>query len=259
MHNPQRVDDPGVTRPAPAAMLGHAAARRVAAAARPSSRSSVRSRVTIGTLRQLGSRSNSCHIHRSDGHGGRGSFVMAAGAHSGPWRGSGPWQTSRSISYHSHRRHANSNGNGSGKDFFSTYSTSTIGATIGTLPVHGHGATRPPHSSHSSHSRVRTLSSQAKPPPSDDKSGAPSSDDKSDGIGRSSPSSPPSPPPSSESPSSSLSLRDRIDPYTRLARMDKPIGTTLLLWPCAWSISLAAPLGESGLGVGRVGGGGGGR
>lgn len=35
-----------------------------------------------------------------------------------------------------------------------------------------------------------------------------------------------------------------VDPYIRLMRMDKPIGTTLLLWPCVWSISLAAPLGE---------------
>ncbi|CAD6886626.1 unnamed protein product [Tilletia laevis] len=32
----------------------------------------------------------------------------------------------------------------------------------------------------------------------------------------------------------------RLDPYLRLARMDKPIGTLLLLWPCAWSITLAA-------------------
>jgi len=31
-----------------------------------------------------------------------------------------------------------------------------------------------------------------------------------------------------------------IDPYLRLARLDKPIGTVLLLWPCAWSITLAA-------------------
>jgi 4-hydroxybenzoate polyprenyltransferase len=31
-----------------------------------------------------------------------------------------------------------------------------------------------------------------------------------------------------------------IQPYTRLARMDKPIGTWLLLWPCFWSTALAA-------------------
>ncbi len=30
-------------------------------------------------------------------------------------------------------------------------------------------------------------------------------------------------------------------PYLRLARADRPIGTWLLLWPCWWSLSLAAP------------------
>ena len=30
-------------------------------------------------------------------------------------------------------------------------------------------------------------------------------------------------------------------PYLRLARADRPIGTWLLLWPCWWSIALAAP------------------
>lgn len=29
-------------------------------------------------------------------------------------------------------------------------------------------------------------------------------------------------------------------PYARLARMDKPIGTALLLWPCFWSTAIAA-------------------
>eukprot|EP00934_Nitzschia_sp_Nitz4_P006098 Nitzschia sp. Nitz4//scaffold105_size73764//16891//17964//NITZ4_005671-RA/size73764-processed-gene-0.72-mRNA-1//1//CDS//3329532432//6088//frame0 len=29
-------------------------------------------------------------------------------------------------------------------------------------------------------------------------------------------------------------------PYARLARMDKPIGTWLLLWPCGWSTAIAA-------------------
>lgn len=29
-------------------------------------------------------------------------------------------------------------------------------------------------------------------------------------------------------------------PYAHLARVDKPIGTFLLLWPCAWSTALAA-------------------
>ena len=31
-----------------------------------------------------------------------------------------------------------------------------------------------------------------------------------------------------------------VQPYARLARMDKPIGTFLLLWPCWWSTALAA-------------------
>ncbi len=30
-------------------------------------------------------------------------------------------------------------------------------------------------------------------------------------------------------------------PYLRLMRADRPIGTWLLFWPCAWSITLAAP------------------
>ena len=29
-------------------------------------------------------------------------------------------------------------------------------------------------------------------------------------------------------------------PYLRLARLDRPIGTWLLLWPCWWSLALAA-------------------
>ncbi|MCG8690960.1 MAG: 4-hydroxybenzoate octaprenyltransferase [Minwuiales bacterium] len=32
-------------------------------------------------------------------------------------------------------------------------------------------------------------------------------------------------------------------PYFKLARLDRPIGTWLLLWPCWWSIALAAPAG----------------
>lgn len=35
-----------------------------------------------------------------------------------------------------------------------------------------------------------------------------------------------------------------VRPYARLARIDKPIGTWLLLWPCAWSTALAAPYGQ---------------
>lgn len=37
-----------------------------------------------------------------------------------------------------------------------------------------------------------------------------------------------------------LYLPDSLQPYARLARMDKPIGTFLLLWPCWWSTALAA-------------------
>lgn len=33
-------------------------------------------------------------------------------------------------------------------------------------------------------------------------------------------------------------------PYSSLARWDRPIGTWLLLWPCLWSIGLAAPAGS---------------
>ncbi|CAN4088271.1 unnamed protein product [Withania somnifera] len=39
-------------------------------------------------------------------------------------------------------------------------------------------------------------------------------------------------------------LPQRIRPYAHLARLDKPIGTWLLAWPCMWSISLAAPPGS---------------
>ena len=34
-----------------------------------------------------------------------------------------------------------------------------------------------------------------------------------------------------------------IKPYAKLARIDRPIGTMLLLWPCWWSIGMAAPAG----------------
>ncbi|KAJ1352115.1 4-hydroxybenzoate polyprenyltransferase, mitochondrial [Parelaphostrongylus tenuis] len=33
-------------------------------------------------------------------------------------------------------------------------------------------------------------------------------------------------------------------PYMRLMRIDKPVGTWLLYWPCTWSIALATPAGE---------------
>lgn len=35
-----------------------------------------------------------------------------------------------------------------------------------------------------------------------------------------------------------------IQPYLRLMRIDKPIGTWLLFWPCGWSIALAAQAGS---------------
>jgi 4-hydroxybenzoate polyprenyltransferase len=38
-------------------------------------------------------------------------------------------------------------------------------------------------------------------------------------------------------------LPTSMQPYARLARMDRPIGTWLLLWPCWWSTALAAPAG----------------
>eukprot|EP00249_Psilotum_nudum_P012449 c23792_g1_i1 orf=226-1605(+) len=39
-------------------------------------------------------------------------------------------------------------------------------------------------------------------------------------------------------------LPSRLKPFAFLARLDKPIGTWLLAWPCMWSISLAAPAGS---------------
>ncbi|KAK7294901.1 hypothetical protein RJT34_17800 [Clitoria ternatea] len=41
-----------------------------------------------------------------------------------------------------------------------------------------------------------------------------------------------------------LYLPRKVQPYARLARLDKPIGTWLLLWPCMWSITLAAAPGH---------------
>ncbi|CAL5430250.1 unnamed protein product [Camellia sinensis] len=41
-----------------------------------------------------------------------------------------------------------------------------------------------------------------------------------------------------------LYLPEQARPYARLARLDKPIGTWLLAWPCFWSITLAAPTGN---------------
>ncbi|XLS98376.1 hypothetical protein HN51_041111, partial [Arachis hypogaea] len=41
-----------------------------------------------------------------------------------------------------------------------------------------------------------------------------------------------------------LYLPRQVQPYAQLARLDKPIGTWLLLWPCMWSITLAATPGQ---------------
>jgi 4-hydroxybenzoate polyprenyltransferase len=34
-------------------------------------------------------------------------------------------------------------------------------------------------------------------------------------------------------------LTPRLRPYASLIRLDRPIGTWLLYWPCAWSVALA--------------------
>ncbi|KAL6497468.1 Palmitoyl-protein thioesterase 1 [Orobanche gracilis] len=39
-------------------------------------------------------------------------------------------------------------------------------------------------------------------------------------------------------------LPEKARPYARLARLDKPIGTWLLAWPCMWSITMAATPGS---------------
>ena len=38
-----------------------------------------------------------------------------------------------------------------------------------------------------------------------------------------------------------MTLRERIDAYERLMRLDKPIGILLLLWPTLWALWLSAP------------------
>ncbi len=37
-----------------------------------------------------------------------------------------------------------------------------------------------------------------------------------------------------------MNLREKIDVYARLSRLDRPIGTFLLLWPCLMALWLAA-------------------
>ncbi|XP_055922183.1 4-hydroxybenzoate polyprenyltransferase, mitochondrial [Eupeodes corollae] len=38
-------------------------------------------------------------------------------------------------------------------------------------------------------------------------------------------------------------LKNAVSPYGRLMRIDRPIGSMLLFWPCGWSIALSAPAG----------------
>jgi 4-hydroxybenzoate polyprenyltransferase len=38
-------------------------------------------------------------------------------------------------------------------------------------------------------------------------------------------------------------IPSKAKPYLHLARVDKQVGTLLLMWPCFWSVALAAPLG----------------
>ena len=35
-------------------------------------------------------------------------------------------------------------------------------------------------------------------------------------------------------------IREKLDNYERLMRLDKPIGTLLLLWPTLWALWLSA-------------------
>src|SRR6187549_2510900 len=49
---------------------------------------------------------------------------------------------------------------------------------------------------------------------------------------------PSAPPPAT--PRRKLTLVERLDAYERLVRLDKPIGTLLLLWPTLWAVWLAA-------------------
>ncbi|HAF55574.1 MAG TPA: 4-hydroxybenzoate octaprenyltransferase, partial [Thauera sp.] len=39
---------------------------------------------------------------------------------------------------------------------------------------------------------------------------------------------------------SGMSLNDKLPHYIRLMRIDKPIGTLLLLWPTLWALWVAA-------------------
>ena len=38
-----------------------------------------------------------------------------------------------------------------------------------------------------------------------------------------------------------MTLKERLDAYEKLMRLDKPIGILLLLWPVLWGLWLASP------------------
>ncbi|XP_006664985.3 4-hydroxybenzoate polyprenyltransferase, mitochondrial [Oryza brachyantha] len=67
-----------------------------------------------------------------------------------------------------------------------------------------------------------------------------------DGSADGDPSPPPRPSPAAAPPSSWVDrwVPQPARPYAMLARLDKPIGTWLLAWPCFWSITMAAMPGE---------------
>ena len=63
---------------------------------------------------------------------------------------------------------------------------------------------------------------------------------------------PPPRPPPDQAPHTDINTRTWVNrwlpaaavPFAQLARWDRPVGTWLLLWPCLWSVALAAPPGS---------------
>ncbi len=45
-----------------------------------------------------------------------------------------------------------------------------------------------------------------------------------------------------QEPTQKLTLKERLDAYEKLMRLDKPIGALLLLWPALWGLWFASPL-----------------
>ena len=39
-----------------------------------------------------------------------------------------------------------------------------------------------------------------------------------------------------------MTLKERLDAYEKLMRLDKPIGILLLLWPALWGLWFASPI-----------------